>query len=70
MSTSRISIAVHQLTRLFLNAPDLRLSASEVAAFMELEPDEADIVISTLKDAGFLVEHNDGTLAARSVPAV
>lgn len=69
MATSRISVAVHRLTRLFLGEPGIRLTVEQVQALVGLDETETRIVIDALKDAGFLTETADGIVGCRSVPA-
>lgn len=69
MTTSRISAAVHRLTRLFLAEPSKRLRLDQVGSIVGLDDDEARIVVDALKDAGFLTETADGFVASHSIPA-
>jgi hypothetical protein len=62
VATPRIGIAVHRLTRLFLSEPTTRMTPQEVAAVTGLDAAEARIVVDALKDAGFLVEREDGSV--------
>lgn len=69
MTASRISIAVHRLTRLFLAEPARRMTLDQIQVLTELDEGEVRIVVEALKDAHFLVETSDGFVGCRSVPA-
>jgi hypothetical protein len=69
VTTSPISVAVHQLTRLFLADPAVRLTPDQIRQLIALDEAETRMVIDALKNVGVLVEGGDGRLAARPVTA-
>lgn len=66
MPVSRISVAVHRLTRLYIDVPAAQLSMPQLREFTGLDPDEMRIVADALKDAGFLKEREDGMFVVRA----
>jgi hypothetical protein len=60
MGTSRIAIAVKQLTGVFVQEPERELSLAEAERLTGLDASSCQIVLETLQDARFLTRARDG----------
>lgn len=68
MPTSRIAIAVQQLTAVFVKEPDRQLSLAEAERLTGLDAAACEIVLETLRDARFLTRASDGRFVRSDRP--
>jgi hypothetical protein len=65
MRTSRIAVAVRQLTGLFTQEPGRQLSLADAVRLTGLDPLSCEIVLETLQDAHVLSRGGDGRFIRR-----